>query len=458
MIYLTGHVDFVISYFFVFTLFLLVVCDLQSVCFFCLQHQSPFREYNLYNLPPEVFTHICYYLDSITIFNLKKVCTAFNGILSDEYFWKKKARIDYPETTLIQDDDDNELQFSHMLYEVDKNKKFLEDIGSDKVETVNLKDVHKRCVKEIKFIHEDICVSVSNDNSIALWNVTHSHNNLIKHYPQAHNKGVCCIDVFDDKTFCTGSWDKTIKVWSPDHLTAISTYQCRSEPVTISCENSLIAAGLVYCELLLYDIRQKSSKIFPGVTVRFSTKPSFGYGEILTKVTLDQHCVYVTNKDGTISCFDLRTQRNLKSIDTIGLDNPSQCLEVCEYYKGTLVAGYTDGTVVIFNKNLEELTRKTLPIDMDVHCDFTKRNLHVEGFTCIKMNEYDLFVGATVTEPCFMSLLKSNPIIPLFNIGPSKENPFGITAMDYSLDRALLWGTESGDVIINKKVDNTISI
>ncbi|XP_008483294.1 F-box/WD repeat-containing protein 9-like isoform X2 [Diaphorina citri] len=406
-------------------------------------------EANLYTLPNEIFLYICSYLDSIFILEcLKNVCRRFDSIISDEYVWRNRTSIDYPKTTVLFPETESELDnedkpWSCMIYEIEKNKKFFQDSKDTEcshMQRVVFRDIHIATINALKLVcNNRLCISVSRDRSIGVWNVADSApntTNAVKQIYPAHEGWVWCLDACNSQTFCTGAWDSTFKVWSLEDFSSIATYKCYATVLSISCTESLVAAGLFNSKLLVFDTRIDPTECSNPIADHVFDKKG-----VLQGVTLNEQNVYVASANGIVSCFDLRSKEVVKS--TAPLCHKKDNVMSYSYRNGTIVIGDTGNTLTILNKNLEVLARTTAQFE-----DPLQRKL-----TCIKQNDYDIFVGS---KSSLYSYMKSDPIVPLESIQASK---YEMTAIEYDFDNVLLHASDlDGEIVMHKRVNNTITL
>ncbi|KAI5694814.1 hypothetical protein M8J75_006018 [Diaphorina citri] len=95
------------------------------------------------------------------------------------------------------------------------------------------------------------------------------------------------------------------------------------------------------------------------------------------------------------------------------------------YRNGTMVIGDTYNTLTILNKNLEVLALTTAQFEDPLQ----------STLTCIKQNDYDIFVGSKTSLYCY---LKSDPIVLLKSIQSVQASKYGMTDFDYDFVNVLL--------------------
>lgn len=275
-------------------------------------------EANILDLPNEILLYICSYLDSIFIFDcLKKVCRRFENIINDEYVWRHRSGVIYPNTTILFPESETKLEnedkpWSRMVYEVETNRKFFRDAkdwNCLNMHTLQLKYVHISTVNELKLVCDNrLCISVSRDRTIGVWNMDAPAGSLVKHIDQAHEGWVWCVDDCDRQTFCTGAWDSKFKLWSIENFTNISSYKCDASVLSLSCRHSLIAAGLLNSKLVLHDARIKH-QCTPLLEHKLERKG------VIQGVSLEDNNVYVASVNGVVSCYDMRAKQVVRKLD-----------------------------------------------------------------------------------------------------------------------------------------------
>ncbi|KAL1462376.1 hypothetical protein WDU94_014214 [Cyamophila willieti] len=405
------------------------------------------KKVGLDTLPNEIFLYICSYLDSYFILDvLKNVCTRFDNILSDEYVWRKKYSTDYPNTTMLfpetesEPDNNNNKPWSSMVYEVEKNRKFFQDAkdtDSSTMQTLVFKNLHISTINALKLVRDNrLCISVSRDRSIGVWNVADSVSQAVRHVYPAHDGWVWCIDsCLGTDTFCTGAWDSTFKIWSLEDFSNISTYKCPGTVLSVSCTESLVAAGLFNAKLLVQDIRVApvDGASSPVAEHAFEVKGA------IQGVTIDGQNVYVASSNGIMCCYDLRKKEVVNS--TASLCNKS--IMSYSYRNGTIVLGDTGNTLSILNRNLELLAQKTIEFENPL-----QRKL-----SCIKQNDYDIFVGS---KGFLYSFMKSNPITGVERLQISN---YEMSAIEYDFDKILLHSCNlDGEIVMLKRPENIITV
>lgn len=70
-------------------------------------------------------------------------------------------------------------------------------------------DAHVKSVYGVEMI-ANMVISTSCDKTVRLWDI--DTGNCCKTL-WSHRRPVNCLDVIDEETFVTGSWDSTVKVW-----------------------------------------------------------------------------------------------------------------------------------------------------------------------------------------------------------------------------------------------------
>jgi WD40 repeat protein len=97
----------------------------------------------------------------------------------------------------------------------------------------------------------------SNDTKVKIWNVSSSFDwTLITTYSQ-HSSQVLALEWLDNNTLASGSYDRTIKLWSPTTGQTKRTIQTNAPYVwslTILNTNIHLAAGLSYGDINIYNI------------------------------------------------------------------------------------------------------------------------------------------------------------------------------------------------------------
>uniref|UniRef100_A0A8D9B7J5 F-box/WD repeat-containing protein 9 n=2 Tax=Cacopsylla melanoneura TaxID=428564 RepID=A0A8D9B7J5_9HEMI len=424
-------------------------------------------------LPNEIFLYICTYLDSYFILNvLKKVCTRFDNILSDDYVWRKKTSIDYPNTTILfpetdsEPDNNSNKPWTAMVYEVETNRKFFQDAKatensetdakkvmensemqtddkkdpeSNGMQKIVFKDLHISTINALKLVCDNrLCISVSRDRSIGVWNVADSATQAVRQVYPAHDGWVWCIDsCIGTDTFCTGAWDSTLKIWSLEDFTNISTYKYQGTVLSVSCTESLVAAGLFNAKLIVQDTR-----VPPCDGIQwYLVEHTFEKKGVIQGVTIDGQNVYVASANGIISCYDMRKKDVVNS--TAPLCNKKDNIMSYSYRNGNIVMGDTGNTLTILNRNLEVLAQRTIEFENPL-----QRKL-----SCIKQNDYDIFVGS---KGSLHSFIKSDPITAVERL---QSCNYEMTAIEYEFDQILLHSSNlDGEIVMLKRPQNTITV
>lgn len=392
-------------------------------------------EANLLNLPPEILFQICSYLDTFTLVEaLMKVCSKFESILLNEPFWMERTNRKFPGIKLFFPEQQNN-PWSQLHYQIEKNSKFLDDIFFRRLEKVSNDDVHGvSSGMKLKLVADDqLCVSVSHDCSIALWTSYADDRFFLVNKDFAHADKVTCVDSMNTESFCTGSRDTTCKVWSLDTFESISTLNCKGKVASICCQDALVAAGLHTSRVEVHDTRVPSSQVI-------KIAPKLGKRKIVG-VTLDGDKLYVARNDGRIASYDLRTQGVVKSTRVL-CDNSDNDLSY-SYRKGTIVmADQYDGALSILNKDLDELAL----LDNQ---DFFKG--------AMKQNDYDIFVGRT---NCVEQMLKTDceGASGLGYLHLYQNEDIFVMDIEYVFDTAIYLGKESGNIIMYRREDKTITL
>lgn len=395
-------------------------------------------------IPEEILLYICSYLDNLTLLDLRKVSRYFESILSNEQFWKKRARRDYYGSTILFPDTEqnhSEKPWSQLINEVETNKKFFRDIENNKIQPLYINDILEGRVSQLKLMGDNhICLSVSDNQCISLWNVAYSSNNLIKQYCDAHNSFISCLDTCGTEKFCTGSTDMTVKVWSLENFSPVLTYQNSEYVSSISCKDSLIAVGLSgqCCSLKFIDTRVQRS---PSAHVLFK-----GECTSIEAVTLEDNNNFVyVGTENKITTFDRRSFKELNSL-TLNSDNSEASLLSYSYRNGTIVVITSEPVIdnihkltMILIRDMNRLTSTILP------CNMYTKNI------CIKQNNYDLFYLDDDSLSCF---LKSDPVecVDIYEL-PHKFEPDAheyVCAIEYDPDSALILGSHD-HIIIYKR-------
>lgn len=84
-------------------------------------------------------------------------------------------------------------------------------------------------------------ITACGDGGIQLWDVdsnlsqsTYSSYNKPKQCYREHGKEVCCVDwshLSQNPLFLSSSWDCSIKLWNPDYVMSLTTYNGHSKLV-----------------------------------------------------------------------------------------------------------------------------------------------------------------------------------------------------------------------------------
>ena len=142
-----------------------------------------------------------------------------------------------------------------------------------KNECIKILNGHQDCVTGLTFLKEDNLISSSDDHSLRLWCLTNFVG--IKKYSE-HTDSVSCVTTFkgdNSQLFClkseqymnnlffSGSWDKTIKIWSIKSTKSIATLIAHSSPVRCMAfkfnekeKNWLLLSGGNGQEIIVWDL------------------------------------------------------------------------------------------------------------------------------------------------------------------------------------------------------------
>jgi WD40 repeat protein len=185
----------------------------------------------------------------------------------------------------------------------------------------------------------------SQDKTVKIWNVSSSLNwTLIKTYSQ-HSSYVYAIEWLDNDTLASGSYDQTIKLWSPTTGQTKLTIQTKQYVYSLTMLNTNIhlAAGLSNGDINIYNINDGNLvSSLKGHTAI-----------VLDLVQISEDLLASSSYDGTVRIWNLTTN-TCKYILT-GHNDGVYCLK--KITPRILASGSMDGKIKLWDITSGQLIR-----------------------------------------------------------------------------------------------------
>ncbi|XP_071579412.1 F-box/WD repeat-containing protein 9-like [Temnothorax nylanderi] len=287
----------------------------------CAYDGEEYAQLSLVQLPVEMFLHICSFLDASTLVHgLSLVCKQFYLILSDDpllHMWK--ARIDHILPNA-----------SHSLLCLERPDKLFWKLSCVAIEKQTALWGQQGSIKKLRFPHRyinktsvllmpvDGITYLVGANTCSLFCKKLSYREEpfyeVKHTKASYENCLTAIDrtVYISRSDTVNSWVLTNtglvhdRTYDPDiersnrydDLTCVSSYP----------ERALFAAGSIYGTIYVFDSRSSNKPIY-------QYRPHTIY---VTKLAMNTEYILSTSKDQTVSVWDQRAGRTMKSITIPG--------------------------------------------------------------------------------------------------------------------------------------------
>ncbi|XP_050423701.1 F-box/WD repeat-containing protein 9-like [Adelges cooleyi] len=292
---------------------------------------------SLDSIPIEVFLMICERLDADTLLrSLMYVCKKLNGIISDNYLWKKRALEKFNNCdvafTLTNDFKEETFNWKQFAWHTELEENCWSDY---QINTDNLifNGTHYSEVDAVMMTKSgDHCISASRDRSICFWNTTGIDTNPVAHKADSHTGWVWGLNMYDANHFLSCSWDSSVKLWNMDNFSQdvepIHKFTTDAAVLTVTCKENFIAAGLYTPKVVAFDPRDSEKHLFE---LNPHTR------SIIELCLIQDYYLISLSEDRTISLWDLRSQKTVKSMY---LAEKSSRFPMCaSYYDNVLFIG-----------------------------------------------------------------------------------------------------------------------
>ncbi|KAK0164467.1 hypothetical protein PV328_003091 [Microctonus aethiopoides] len=379
---------------------------------------------SLNTLPVEIFLHICSFLDSSTLVHrLGLVCKQFYNILRDDSLWKGRINKLWPNTRypILPPADDDKLFWKSSCVTAERQYFLWKNLHA--TENLYLKDAHEACVDGLLLIDKGrVCISGGRDRMLVCWrlNETEDEDKIEMHEGQGHDGWIWDITSMQNKIYSC-SWDKRVHVWDYDNgqiklleklpLRITGALLC----ISSSPEQNLIATGSS-CKLI--------SIIDPRNHDPFVNQFRPHRGAVLN-IAMNTKYIISTSEDKTVSIWDQRSQRTLKSL-MLSKESYPRCVSM---QTDAIYIGDSEGYIHI----------------LDVNNDFepmkSYKTQHTDGITGIHMTG-----GSLITSSLDSTVIISTPTDPLHTISRLHCRYGKIVKMSYLNDVLAICGGNSIEV------------
>ncbi|XP_071565457.1 F-box/WD repeat-containing protein 9-like isoform X2 [Temnothorax nylanderi] len=379
---------------------------------------------SLWNLPVEIFLHICSFLDGATLVHgLSRVCKKFYLILNEDSLWKTRINHKWADAvhSLLSPARTDKLFWKLSCIAIEKQTALWEQQNSmEKLEfcTDILVDVVLlRNVNEITYI-----VGASDDNLIYSKLLSHEevpfykNKNSSSHSILAHNSAIRDLTAIDN-TIYSCSFDETVKSWELTNtgFRWLNTYNFQRKDrldsslwCMSSCpERNLFATGSFCGTINVFDSRSGNR---PNVTYR-------PHSVIVTKLAMNTEHILSVGKDNTMSVWDQRAGRIMKSITFPGEGVPMSV----SMRRDWVFIGDSRGKLHLVNPN-----------DFEVVKSYSTE--HTNSITGVRLTH-----GCLITSSMDRTVRIWSPTDPPKPIATLRTE-FGIFSMDYLNDTLAVSG------------------
>lgn len=259
-------------------------------------------------LPLELLIHICNFLEAgFVIHTFSKVCQLFKDLFEGDSYWITRIRKRWPKPYPPVSDED--FNWQEACIEREKCCRVWSDI-KNQTESIVYKDTIFAPVDSVHLMENGrFLASGSRDRYLTLldlskYDPTTSKQNDMKVYAsdKAH-KGWIWSLTSNDKTLCTGSWDRYIKTWDLEAgVVETQSFKCRSAILGLHIEDNMIfGCGF---DQLVYSIDPRENVI---------KKRKYHRGPVLC-LAADENYVVTGSEDKTIAIYDRRAGTVYKTI------------------------------------------------------------------------------------------------------------------------------------------------
>ncbi|EWC46049.1 hypothetical protein DRE_04623 [Drechslerella stenobrocha 248] len=204
--------------------------------------------------------------------------------------------------------------------------------------------------------HENQLAVASGDGSIKLFDV--ALNDFPIQSWQEHKREVFSVhwNLVDKATFASSSWDGTVKIWSPEHgssLTTLATNSCTYSTAFSPHSPTLLSAVSSDSHLRVFDTRLPPPHLIHQIPVHGAGQPA----EVLTHDWSKYRpgVIATAGVDKLIRTFDLRSPQTPLSV-LAGHNYAVRRVSYSPHLPGTLLSASYDMTCRVWNDGTTEPT------------------------------------------------------------------------------------------------------
>lgn len=276
---------------------------------------------SLLDLPVEIFLYICSFLEASTLVHgLSLVCKQFYLILKDDSLWKARINHIWPDASypLLRPARPDKLFWKLSCVAIEKQTALWKGSVVDKL---IIASAQYSTVDALLLMHNGtICIAGARDRTLLYWklpsheNPSSSENGNTVCTDSAHNGWIWDLTAIDN-TIYSCSWDQSVKSWMLINtgLVKLKTYEMNTASGALLCvsscpEQALFATGSYSRTIFVFDSRSGHKPIR-------QYRPHTG---AVIKLAMNSEYILSASEDKTVSVWDQRAGRTMKSITISG--------------------------------------------------------------------------------------------------------------------------------------------